>query len=180
MPSHTDETPETSSQLVQMVALRREAVVPTADRGRLAALIASCALAGLAGGMTLSLLAESHRIGAQTRAVALRSDVGSGGLTWLGVRIETLDADRCAGARVVSVSPGSPAAEAGVQRGDLVLTFGGDRVCGAAHLQDVVRASAPGATPDVGLHRRGETFVVRPTLELMPGRVRSCLPASER
>src|SRR5512143_2427074 len=92
-------------------ALKREAILPSSDRGRLAAIVATCSLAGLAGGMALSMLAETHRAVQATHARAvLDSDQP---VTWLGVRVIDANPHACAGAMVREVTPNSPASELG-------------------------------------------------------------------
>ncbi len=162
--------------------LQREAILPTADRGRLAAIVATCSMAGLAGGMALSMLAEAQRAAASTRShrgpqLQLAGDFvhADGEVTWLGLQITDADprGRECRGARVRQVVSGSPAAREGFRRGDLVVSFGGDLVCDADHLIAVVRASAIGATPAVGVGRGAETVVLHPELDEMPDGIRA-------
>jgi S1-C subfamily serine protease len=148
--------------------LQRETIVPSSDRGRLAAIVATCSLAGLAGGMALSMLAETHRVVQQTRD-ATRSRAP---ITWLGVGIRDGAAAGCAGARVLEVTPASPAARAGVRDHDLIVGFGADRVCDADHLIEVVRGSSIGETSSVRVRRGAQELVLRPTLGVMPDHIR--------
>ena len=68
---------------------------------------------------------------------------------WLGVSIQSLDAelaktfglDRVTGALVTQVLPDTPAARAGLQRGDILLTFDGKPVRGVRELQLHVASS---------------------------------------
>jgi S1-C subfamily serine protease len=65
------------------------------------------------------------------------------------------------GARVAHVTPGSPAALAGIVAGDIVKQFGGATVATAAELSDVLGRRAPGERVRIGLRRDGrEVFVV--------------------
>lgn len=78
--------------------------------------------------------------------------ISTGGVTrgWLGVSIQPLDAalaesfglDRVTGALVTRVLPGTPAEQAGMQRGDVLLSFDGKPVRSVKELQLLV-ASAP-------------------------------------
>jgi Do/DeqQ family serine protease len=78
--------------------------------------------------------------------------ISTGGVTrgWLGVSIQPLDAalaesfglDRVTGALVTRVLPGTPAEEAGMRRGDVLLSFDGKPVRSVKELQLLV-ASAP-------------------------------------
>jgi C-terminal processing protease CtpA/Prc len=158
--------------------LQRETILPSSDRGRLAAIVATCSLAGLAGGMALSMLAETHRAAMATRQEAQLRVAGP--VTWLGVRIVDVSQRECAGVRVSSVEPGSPAMAAGLRRGDLILGFGGDRICDDDHLLDVVRASAVGASPHIEILRGHQPLVVQPTLRDMPSVVRARTPLDQQ
>ncbi len=155
-------------------ALKRETILPSSDRGRLAAIVATCSLAGLAGGMALSMLAETHRAVEAARAQAYARQWNSmhGPLTWLGVSTTDVAQNDCAGAQIKRVEPSSPAALAGFQSNDVIVSFGGDRVCGMEHLIDVVRASDIGARPEIHVRRGTLDLVLRPTLRAMPDSIR--------
>jgi C-terminal processing protease CtpA/Prc len=158
--------------------LQRETILPSSDRGRLAAIVATCSLAGLAGGMALSMLAETHRAAMQTRQEAQLRVAGP--VTWLGVKIVDVSPRECSGVRVSSVEPGSPALAAGIRRGDLILGFGGDRICNDDHLLDVVRTSSVGAAPHIEILRGHQPLVVQPTLRDMPAPVRARTPLDQQ
>ena len=89
---------------------------------------------------------------------------------WLGVSIQALDADladsfgldRITGALVTSVLPETPAEEAGIQRGDVLLTFDGKPVRGVKELQLLVASSELGRGVPVEVLRDG----TRLTLEV--------------
>ena len=152
-------------------ALKRETILPSSDRGRLAAIVATCSLAGLAGGMALSMLAETHRAVEASRAAA-RAAMSHEPRTWLGLGIKDMSPHNCDGAIVTEVTAGSPAAKAGFRSADVVMSFSGDRVCGMDHLVDVVRASLPGAVPEMRVRRGTEELVLHPTLGIMPDQIR--------
>jgi S1-C subfamily serine protease len=158
---------------VPQLSLQREVILPSSDRGRLAAIVATCSLAGLAGGMALSMLAETNRA-ASTRASAAAHDTGP--ISWLGVRIVDANRNECSGTIVRSVTPDSPADDIGLQVKDVILTFGGDRICSQDSLIDAVRASAIGATPEIHIRRGTEELVLHPTLAEMPPAIRARLP----
>jgi C-terminal processing protease CtpA/Prc len=61
------------------------------------------------------------------------------------------------GVRVVSVSPGGPAADAGVQAGDLVVAMDGKRVGSGRELVDNMREVKPGQKVALDLRRDGKT-----------------------
>jgi S1-C subfamily serine protease len=75
--------------------------------------------------------------------------------------LEVADRDRfritaTSGAVVVTVQPGSAAAEAGVQEGDVITTFEGSPVPGSAELRELIRAKSPGDVVRFQVDRRGE------------------------
>ncbi len=78
---------------------------------------------------------------------------------YLGVRI----AEDSAGARVVRVQPGTPAAAAGVQEGDIITAVNGAAVTFAT-LPDVIAGYAAGDTVTLDLLRDGETVQVEAVL----------------
>lgn len=155
------------------LALKRETILPSSDRGRLAAIVATCSLAGLAGGMALSMLAETHRAVEATR-VSEAARLSHEPLTWLGVTpADAGPAGDCVGALVRKVQPGSPASRAGLQAEDVIVSFGGDHVCNSDHLIDVVRASQIGATPEMHVRRGTHDLVVHPVLGTMPDELKA-------
>lgn len=159
------------------VPLRREAIVPSSDRGRLAAIVATCSLAGLAGGMALSMLAETHRAARAMRGY--HAHASHEPVTWLGVQIEDATRRGCGGAKVTSVTADSPAARIGLRTGDVIVGYGGDRVCDDDHLIDVVRASSVGASPELAVRRGATELVLHPTLGAMPPRIRAGVPRDQ-
>jgi Do/DeqQ family serine protease len=82
---------------------------------------------------------------------------------WLGVSIQPLDAelaesfglDRVTGALVTRVLPGTPAEEAGLQRGDVLLSFDGKPVRGVKELQLLVASSPLGQSLPLAILREG-------------------------
>lgn len=81
--------------------------------------------------------------------VRVYSALGAG--TWIGAGVRDVTSDDAAkakltqpsGAYVESVRDGGPASKAGVQVGDIVVDFDGERVRSAAHFSRVVQESAP-------------------------------------
>jgi len=96
---------------------------------------------------------------------------------WLGVAVQpvtveltqALGAPGAAGAVVASVYPGSPAAEAGLEKGDLILEFGGAPVADYHHLQRLVADSEVGKTVRLGLLRKKQRMEVPVRIAEMPG-----------
>ena len=87
---------------------------------------------------------------------------------WLGVSIQSLDAelaktfglDRVTGALVTQVLPDTPAARAGLQRGDVLLTFNHKPVRGVRELQLHVASAPLGREVPVEVMREGERLTI--------------------
>jgi serine protease Do len=74
-----------------------------------------------------------------------------------------------AGAYVVGVSPNGPAERAGIESGDVIITFDGEPVQGPNDLGALIRAREPGDQVDVGLVTSGGTSrTVTATLDVNP------------
>ena len=73
------------------------------------------------------------------------------------------------GALVNQVQPGSPAEEAGIRHGDVILAVDDIRIESAPQLRLVVSQMAPGSEVDVRLVRRGEELVVSVVLGSLTG-----------
>ncbi len=78
------------------------------------------------------------------------------------------------GILVTAVAPGSPAARAGLQPGDLLFSINGTAVASAAQLQFIVRDNLPGTRLEVGYLRREVPYVV----QFETGRLETPLPAN--
>lgn len=82
---------------------------------------------------------------------------------WLGVRIQevtpeiasTLGLDKVQGALVASVTPNSPAVEAGLKAGDIILNFDGKGVEAMRRLPRIVAATEIGHTAPITVWRQG-------------------------
>jgi serine protease Do len=68
------------------------------------------------------------------------------------------------GALMDSVSPGSPAAKAGIKRGDIVLGLNGESVAGSGDLTARIASMPPGTTIHLKIFRDGKTFDLPVTL----------------
>jgi serine protease Do len=103
----------------------------------------------------------------------------------LGVVVQSVDADMAkafglaqgGGALVAEVTPGSPAAKAGIERGDIILELNGQPVNEPDDLSVRVSETAPGTTVQLKIARNGQTRDVSVTLgemsekaEAAPGR----------
>jgi S1-C subfamily serine protease len=80
--------------------------------------------------------------------------------TFLGVSV----ADATGGALVQAVEPGSPAAAAGIQVGDLITSVDGKAIANGTVLQQVIRSEKSGATVTIAITRNGSPTTVKATL----------------
>jgi serine protease Do len=95
---------------------------------------------------------------------------------WLGVAIQDLDPDlaRALGTKqergvlVADVREGSPADKAGLERGDVVLSFNGRKVDSTARLRNQTAAAGKGARVKLGILRDGARKTLEVTLGEMP------------
>jgi serine protease Do len=72
------------------------------------------------------------------------------------------------GAYVEQVTPGSPAAEAGIEEGDVILRIGDDEIRASADVLTAVRTHRPGNDVEVVLDRDGDRVTVNATLTTRP------------
>jgi len=95
---------------------------------------------------------------------------------WLGVRVQSVDPDiaeafglkEASGALVASVTEAGPAAKAGIQPGDVILTFDGKPVPNMRVLPRVVAETSVGREVDVEIVRKGKHQTVRVVLGELP------------
>ncbi len=84
---------------------------------------------------------------------------------WLGVTLSDVTADKASdlklpgdyGALVDGVSDNSPAAQAGLKKGDVILRFDGERVRSVAELRRMIRETPTGRTVSLEISRDGQT-----------------------
>ncbi|WP_092076345.1 Do family serine endopeptidase [Poseidonocella sedimentorum] len=106
-----------------------------------------------------------------TRVVDQLRDFGETRRGWLGVRLQPITDDMAealglsstAGALVADV-PDGPAADAGIQAGDVIVTFDGEDVADIRDLTRQVGATEVGKTVRVVVNRGGETQTILVTL----------------
>ncbi len=98
-------------------------------------------------------------------ADALITD-GSVEHAYLGVAIE--DDSGSGGTTLAEVRSGTPAAEAGLQQGDVVTEFDGESVDSADELRRLVDAKSPGDKVELTIERDGDTQTVEVTLGTRP------------
>jgi serine protease Do len=110
---------------------------------------------------------------------------------WLGVRIqevtdelaESLGLDRGRGALIAGMDKGGPAQKAGLQNGDVVLTFDGRAVADNRALPRMVAESQIGKTVNLEILRRGQKRSVPVTVARLADdeqKVASVDPSSEK
>jgi S1-C subfamily serine protease len=92
-----------------------------------------------------------------------QADGGSRQQGYLGVGL-TDRTDGGQGAVIANVEPGSPADQAGIQEGDVILSIDGQPITGRAGMIAVVRDAQPGETISITLERDGETITTEATL----------------
>lgn len=123
------------------------------------------ALVGGIGCMLLSVAtacAQEPVPAAQRRIIIERFEPSGG---YLGVRVEDIDEARAKekklkevrGVEVTSVEPESPAEQAGLKKGDVILEFNGYRVDSVAQFTRLVRETPPGRSVEIVVSREGKT-----------------------
>lgn len=120
--------------------------------------VAALALAG-AGAAILEAQESDNRTVIAPRGRTLSFAQGSGG--YLGVGIMEVDADEASeagvsaryGVYISTVSDDSPASEAGIEEGDVIVRWNGERLEGVAQLQRLVRETPVGRTVELTVMR---------------------------
>jgi serine protease Do len=92
--------------------------------------------------------------------------------SYLGIGVAEIDAERARalklpelrGVEVTKVTADSPAAKAGVQEGDVVLEYNGQRVEGIEQFMRLVRETPPGREVKLLVSRNGQTQTLTATL----------------
>jgi len=126
---------------------------------------------GVVGGVLLTLLtvlafvtvpaAAQQQDRSRTRTAVWDLSLGLGSTIGVTVRDQTGDA---AGVVVEDVRAGAPAAQAGVQKGDVIIDFDGERARSAQQFARLVRETPPGRTVKMTVTRNGS----RQTLDVTP------------
>ncbi|WP_349357636.1 DegQ family serine endoprotease [Stappia sp.] len=107
-----------------------------------------------------------------TNVIAQLIEFGETRRGWLGVRIqevtdeiaESLGMDAAEGALVAGITEGGPAEASGLEAGDVILEFNGQRVPEMRDLPRMVADTAVGEEVDVIVLRKGEEVTVQVTL----------------
>ena len=95
---------------------------------------------------------------------------------WLGVYIqeinseiaEAFDIDTRNGALITDVVEDSPAEDAGIQEGDVIVSFNGKPIANPANLKNVVSLTPPESKNKVELVRNGKTKIMDVVLKELP------------
>jgi S1-C subfamily serine protease len=95
---------------------------------------------------------------------------------WLGVVIRTVDSNlagqldlhRKTGVLVAEVSKGSPAAGAGLKKGDIILSIGGESTMSSAELRNRVAMSGSNVEVDLEIDRAGDIETLKVVLGELP------------
>jgi len=101
---------------------------------------------------------------------------------WLGFSVQEITPElarsfglsKAQGALVASVSPKSPAARAGLQRGDVILSYDGIEIADAHQVPALIAETKIGKTVMLTVLRQGETLTIPATVAEVPG---SAVPA---
>jgi len=75
---------------------------------------------------------------------------------------------RSSGILVAQVTPGAPAAKAGIQQGDIIVKVDDEEMVESPDLLVAIRDKRPGDKVEVTIDRNGTTLVVTVTLEERP------------
>jgi serine protease Do len=121
----------------------------------------------------LGLLCLASHLSAQQfipRTFDFLSQSGAGG-SHLGVKLRDIDPDRAKvinlgdprGVEVMGVQEGSPAEQAGIKTGDVLLSYNGENIVGAQQLGRLVSETPPGRKVKVEYWRDGKTINVTAT-----------------
>lgn len=108
--------------------------------------------------------------------VAQLKEHGSVTRGWIGVQVqpvtagiaESLGMKQAQGALVDEPQPGSPAAKAGIQAGDVITSVNGTAVKDSRDLARRIAVMAPGSSLNLDILRKGATTAVTLTLGQMP------------
>jgi S1-C subfamily serine protease len=68
------------------------------------------------------------------------------------------------GVLVIQVSTGGPAEKAGIQEGDIITSFGGQKIGGVTDLLSALRQAQPGQKAEVTVQRGNDTKTFTATL----------------
>ncbi len=110
---------------------------------------------------TAALKAENERLRA-----ALGGAAPAGRGSWIGIALGPVPSG--AGVAVLSLAPGGPAANSGLQAGDVILAVDATPVTTFQQVKDLIRAKVPGQLVTLDLSRQGSRFQVALPTAPMP------------
>lgn len=99
---------------------------------------------------------------------------------WLGVALDAAPPEGGRGVRVARAMPGQPAANAGIQNGDVILELDGEKVNGLDGLRALVAARKPGQKVAVRILRANEEIILEVALGEQPDQDVAGLPGVPR
>ena len=119
--------------------------------------------------------------------VAQLRDKGVVTRSWLGVQVqpvtagiaESLGMKKAQGALVDEAQPDTPAAQAGIQAGDVITAVNGTSVKDSRALAREISAMAPDSSAKVDILRKGEAKTITVTLAKMPDQLKKQAKANE-
>ena len=95
---------------------------------------------------------------------------------WLGVSTQDLDQDLAEamglsdtnGVLITDISENSPAAQAGIQRGDVILKVNGDEMTSTGRLRNTIAALGAGSNVEIAIAREDVEKIFKVTLDKLP------------
>ncbi|MGJ4943070.1 Do family serine endopeptidase [Bradyrhizobium sp. HKCCYLS1011] len=111
------------------------------------------------------------------QVIAQLKDHGTVTRAWLGVQVqpvtggiaESLGMKNAAGALVDEAKPDTPAAQAGIQAGDVITAVNGNAIKDSRSLAREISGMSPGSSVKLDILRKGEAKTINVTLATMPG-----------
>ena len=163
------ETPPDPKSVVELPALKREALLPNERSRGLGTVAVVCTMAGVASGLALATtlmamqVADSMTVrtcpyrvvAADVQPVNVQPEHG-----FLGIRYVFRDG----AAEVQSVIPGTPADALELRPGDHVISVDGAPLRAPSDLQERIYNLPPGAQPSLVVEHNGDYRTIRPTL----------------
>jgi membrane-associated protease RseP (regulator of RpoE activity) len=141
-----------------LAALRGGARMPARLGGMRTRLALIAVFAAVAGAATMIGVEEATRSDAKQLAADSRA--------WLGVYLGSAPGQP--GALVLAPYPGSPAAEAGIEPGDVITSVDGRTVAGPSQLESVITGLRAGAHVVLAVQRFGGGLTIDVTLGSRP------------
>ena len=120
--------------------------------------------------------------------IAQLKDKGVVTRAWLGVQVQpvtdsiadSLGLKKAEGALVAEAQPDTPAAQAGIQPGDVITAVNGNTVKDSRSLAREISAMTPGSSAKLDILRKGESKTISVTLATMPNQPQKQANAGEQ